>query len=162
MWACHYRDRWLASLLTRTCVNRPWWIKGATYLRSDTGCHPVHILHQISTRLKKNLNSDLTALGHCEILSQTSICLVSKSQGMKSFIENCLKYLFSYISSRMIINLHISPECGTRYHHPRRQQCVLNRNLSTLNVATCHYWCRHHRKDNCIWDNLLCCLIFCN
>ena len=30
----------------------------------------------------KNLNSDLTALGLCEILPQTSICLVSKSQGM--------------------------------------------------------------------------------
>ena len=28
-------------------------------------------------------------------------------------------------------------------------------------VATWHYRCRHNRKDNCIWHNLLCCLLFC-
>ena len=52
-------------------------------------------------------------------------------------------------------------ECGTWYHHPRRQQCVLNRNLRIFKVAMWHYRSRHHLKHNCIWDNLLyCCLSF--
>ena len=29
-------------------------------------------------------------------------------------------------------------------------------------VATWHYLCRHHLKNNCIWDDLLCCLLFCS
>ena len=44
-------------------------------------------------------------------------------------------------------------ECGTWYHHPRRQQCVLSRSLRIFKVATWHYRCRHHLKNNCIWDN---------
>ena len=28
-------------------------------------------------------------------------------------------------------------------------------------VATWHYRCRHHLKNNCIWDHLQCCLLFC-
>ena len=32
-------------------------------------------------------------------------------------------------------------ECGTWYHHPRRLQCVLNRNLRIFKVATWHYRC---------------------
>ena len=43
-------------------------------------------------------------------------------------------------------------ECGTWYHHPQRLQCVLSRNLS-------YYRCRHNLKNNCIWDNLQCCLL---
>ena len=50
-------------------------------------------------------------------------------------------------------------ECGTWYHHPRRLQCVLSRNLRILKVATWHYWCRHNLKNNRIWDNLQCCLL---
>ena len=50
-------------------------------------------------------------------------------------------------------------ECGTWYHHPRRLQCVLSRNLRILKVATWHYRCRHNLKNNCIWDNLQCCLL---
>ena len=50
-------------------------------------------------------------------------------------------------------------ECGTWYHHPRRLQCVLSRNLIIFNVATWHYRCRHNLKNNCIWDNLQCCLL---
>ena len=53
-------------------------------------------------------------------------------------------------------------ECGTWYHHPRRLQCVLSRNLRIFKVATWHYWCRHHLKNNCIWDDLQCCLLFCS
>ena len=50
-------------------------------------------------------------------------------------------------------------ECGTWYHHPRRLQCVLSRNLRIFKVATWHYRCRHNLKNNCIWDNLQCCLL---
>ena len=49
-------------------------------------------------------------------------------------------------------------ECGTWYHHPRRLQCVLSRNLIIFKVATWHYRCRHNLKNNCIWDDLQCCL----
>ena len=42
-----------------------------------------------------------------------------------------------------------------RYHHTCRQQCVLSRNLRIFKVARWHYRCRHHLKNNCIWDNLL-------
>ena len=50
-------------------------------------------------------------------------------------------------------------ECGTWYHHPRRLQCVLSRNLRIFKVATWHYRCRHNLKNNCIWDNLQYCLL---
>ena len=58
------------------------------------------------------------------------------------------------------INEHIHKlECGTWYHHPRRLQCVLSRNLRIFKVATWHYRCRHNLKNNCIWDNLQYCLL---
>ena len=47
-------------------------------------------------------------------------------------------------------------ECGTWYHHPRRLQCVLSRNLRIFKVATWHYRCRHNLKNNC---NLQYCLL---
>ena len=50
-------------------------------------------------------------------------------------------------------------ECGTWYHHPRRLQCVLSRNVRIFKVATWHYRCRHNLKNNCIWDNLQYCLL---
>ena len=50
-------------------------------------------------------------------------------------------------------------ECGTWYHHPRRLQCALSRNLRIFKVATWHYRCRHNLKNDCIWDNLQCCLL---
>ena len=50
-------------------------------------------------------------------------------------------------------------ECGTWYHHPRRLQCVLSRNLIIFKVATWHYRCHHNLKNNCIWYNLQCCLL---
>ena len=50
-------------------------------------------------------------------------------------------------------------ECGTWYHHPRRLQCVLSRNQRIFKVATWHYRCCHNLKNNCIWDNLPCCLL---
>ena len=50
-------------------------------------------------------------------------------------------------------------ECGTWYHHPRRLQCVLSRNLRIFKVATWHYRCRHNLKNNCIWDSLQCYLL---
>ena len=50
-------------------------------------------------------------------------------------------------------------ECGTWYHHPRRLQCVLSRNLRTFKVSTWHYRCHHNLKNNCIWDHLQYCLL---
>ena len=58
-----------------------------------------------------------------------------------------------------IVNSMRKLECGTWYHHPRRLQCVLSRNLIICKVATWHYGCRHNLKNNCIWDNLQCCLL---
>ena len=46
-------------------------------------------------------------------------------------------------------------ECGTWYHHPQRLQCVLSRNLRIFKVATWHYRCCHHLKNNCIWFAML-------
>ena len=53
----------------------------------------------------------------------------------------------------------IKLEYGTWYNHPRSLQCVLSRNLRIFKVATWHYRCRHNLKNNCIWDNLQCCLL---
>ena len=71
-------------------------------------------------------------------------------------------------------------ECGTWYHHPRRLQCVLSRIMRIVKVAMwrlhCvfgritrivkvamwHFRCHHHLKNNCIWDNLQFCLLFCS
>ena len=50
-------------------------------------------------------------------------------------------------------------ECGIWYHHPRRLQCVLSRNLRIFKVATCQYRSRHNLKNNCIWDTFQCCLL---
>ena len=57
--------------------------------------------------------------------------------------------------------LHIQNklECGTWYHHPRRLQCVLSRNMRIFKVAAWHYRCRHNVKYNRIWDNLQLCLL---
>ena len=55
--------------------------------------------------------------------------------------------------------MYTSLECGTWYHHPWRLQCVLSRNLRIFKVATWQYRCRHNLKNNCIWDNLQCCLL---
>ena len=49
-------------------------------------------------------------------------------------------------------------ECGTWYHHRRRLQCGWSRNLRIFKVTTWHYWCRHNLENDCIWDNLQCCL----
>ena len=60
------------------------------------------------------------------------------------------------ISPRLLQN---QLECGTWYHHPQRLQCVLSRNHRIFKVATWHYRCHHNLKNNCIWDNLQCCLL---
>ena len=65
-------------------------------------------------------------------------------------------YVFRY--SYIHIYIYIL-ECGTWYHHPRRLQCVLSRNLRIFKVATWHYRCRHNLKINSIWDNLQCYLL---
>ena len=54
---------------------------------------------------------------------------------------------------------YVQLECGTWYHHPRRLQCFLSRNLIIFKVATWHYRCLHNLKNNCIWDDLQCCLL---
>ena len=71
-----------------------------------------------------------------------------------------------YDGSEVILNQpmckicrHKKLECGTWYHHPRRLQCVLSRNLRTFKVSTWHYLCHHNLKNNCIWDNLQYCLL---
>ena len=69
----------------------------------------------------------------------------------------------------MYWRLHDKLECGTWYHHPRRLQCVLSRNLRIFKVATWHYRCRHNLKINVDlwpaisksvihWDHLLACI----
>ena len=50
-------------------------------------------------------------------------------------------------------------ECGTWYHHPRRPQCVLSRNLRIFKVAAWHYRCCHNLKNSCIWDNSQYCFL---
>ena len=91
-----------------------------------------------------------------------------KKNGKKQF-----DFIFLFFSSIVInkarkinricytgyICIHRELECGTWYHHPRRLQCVLSRNLRIFKVATWHYRCRHNLKDNCIWDNLQYCLL---
>ena len=42
---------------------------------------------------------------------------------------------------------------------PTDVQCVWCRNLRIFKVATWHYRCRHNLINNCIWDNLQCCLL---
>ena len=64
-----------------------------------------------------------------------------------------------YVMVRERWRLNDKLECGTWYHHPRRLQCVLSRNLRIFKVAMWHYRCRHNLKNNCIWDNLQCCLL---
>ena len=82
--------------------------------------------------------------------------------------ENC--FVSSYKSIRQLTvrwwvhiliakHPHSQLECGTWYHHPRRLQCVLSRNLRIFKAATWHYRCRHNLKNNCIWDNLQYCLL---
>ena len=66
------------------------------------------------------------------------------------------------ITPCLIFTHNYKLECGTWYHHPRRLQCVMGRNLRIFKVATWHYRCRHHLKNNCIWDYLQCCLLFCS
>ena len=60
----------------------------------------------------------------------------------------------------MRVNKRLSKlECGTWYHHPRRLQYVLSRNMRIFKVATWHYGCRHNLKNDCVWDNLRHCLL---
>ena len=72
-------------------------------------------------------------------------------------------YNIAHIKKKIIIHGYVGShkwlECGTWYHHPRRLGCVLSRNLRIFKVATWHYRCRHNLKNNCIWDNLQCCLL---
>ena len=60
------------------------------------------------------------------------------------------------------IKYMLKVECGTWYQHPRCQQCVMNRNLRIFKVTTWHYRCYYHLTNNCIWHDLLCCLLFCS
>ena len=53
---------------------------------------------------------------------------------------------FSVLHILLIYKIHNALECGTWYHHPRRLQCVLSRNLRIFKVATWHYRCRHNLK----------------
>ena len=73
-------------------------------------------------------------------------------------ISNVTRFKISL--SQSTYNIYICTlECGTWYHHPRRLQCFLSRNLRIFKVATWHCRCRHNLKNNCIWDNLQCCLL---
>ena len=69
------------------------------------------------------------------------------------------RWFFDTFMSWKYINDILKLECGTWYHHPRRLQCVLSRNLRIFKVATWHYRCRHNIKNSCIWDNLQYCLL---
>ena len=71
----------------------------------------------------------------------------------------CWNFMYSYVLCQKWRIKHVQLECGTWYHHPRRLQCVLSRNLIIFKVATWHYRCRHILKINSIWDNLQCYLL---
>ena len=74
-------------------------------------------------------------------------------------------YISTLLGQPVVLNeagsgqIHFILECGTWYHHPRRLQYVWSRNLRISKVATWYHRCRHNLKNNCIWDNLQCCLL---
>ena len=67
-------------------------------------------------------------------------------------LASYISRLHWYLLYRLNIGIGVSClhfqvlECGTWYHHPRRLQCVLSRNLIIFKVATLHYRCRHNLK----------------
>ena len=85
----------------------------------------------------------------------------TSKRGVSHFINEVIATITRHDQNRMhLISENITQlECGTWYHHPRRLQCVWSRNLRIFKVATWHYRCRHNLKNNCIWDNLQCCLL---
>ena len=42
---------------------------------------------------------------------------------------------------------------------PAKPTVCLEQKSENFKVATWHYRCRHNLKNNCIWDNLQCCLL---
>ena len=65
----------------------------------------------------------------------------------------------------MWINLFTSSRisCQTRMWNmissPATPTVCLEQKLRIFKVATWHYRCLHNLKNNCIWDNLQCCLL---
>ena len=102
-----------------------------------------------------------------ESLSEPMIVSNSASVGyllhlsiyLRSIYSRLKIFLILHQSSTRIEQMDAILECGIWYYHPRRLQCVWRRNLRIFKVATWHYRCRHNLKNNCIWDNLQCCLL---
>ena len=72
-----------------------------------------------------------------------------------TYHQRCFCYIHTGAISQVLLkSIHntcskitvLKLECGTWYHHPRRLQCVLGRNLRICKVATWHYRCRHNLK----------------
>ena len=63
---------------------------------------------------------------------------------------NNVKVLVWYTTNRMW-NMIASPATPT--------VCLEQNSENFCNVATWHYRCRHNLKNNCIWDDLQCCLL---
>ena len=87
------------------------------------------------------------------------ICIVIHRDWSNDMIAPVVMYWPERVWKNCIVQTSIRLECGTWYHHPRRLLCVLSRNLRIFKVATWHYRCRHNLNNNCIWDNLQCCLL---
>ena len=92
-------------------------------------------------------------------MSKSIVCFLK-------FLRRTLSMIRGVERRQAMLQLHLSDqrfycqlECGTWYHHPQRLQCVWSRNLRIFKVATWHYRCRHNLKNDCIWDNLQCCLL---
>ena len=100
----------------------------------------------------------LTANKYSSLVSDSAAC--SGSRDCSVLISDWTVLTCSDFVSRFLSWQHFSKlECGTWYHHPRRLQCVLSRNMRIFKVATWHYRCPHNLKNNCIWDNLQYCLL---
>ena len=145
--------------------------------------HSGHILHIVLFRwLRSLLNlyfelcKIIGAMLPCCLLGvskEISVQIVSKYNDFdkQTEVENVCKWQSWCRGLNVAINIiQLIPaqvkslilyelECGTWYYHPRRLQCVWSRNLRISKVATWHYRCRHNLKNNCIWDNLQCCLL---
>ena len=88
-----------------------------------------------------------------------TLCFMYLNCIFTPFYILCTCILLANVDKSATTSTSTKLECGTWYHHPRRLQCVWSRNLRIFKVATWHYRCRHNLKNNCIWDNLQCCLL---
>ena len=111
--------------------------------------HLVRWIMKIKTKnihnfLRYSLNETISKnpIGNLAVLIQGMASWVQfyHTRLLTSIILSDRPYTFPITSVKL--------ECGTWYHHPRRQQCVLGRNLRIFKVATSHCRCRYHLKND--------------